>query len=131
MPSPETNNLDAVNSALQSSQMKADSIDPPVLIIKDTDNCDEDKHKASSEVFSRTIKELCSSIKGQDIASGKDYFTTTSGRRLSISRNAQCVELAEALSLVAFASVLIEIASRVELVIEVVQELGKRTTFQP
>jgi hypothetical protein len=52
--------------------MKADSTDPPVLIIKHTDNCDEDKHKANSEIFSGTRKELRSSIKGQDIASGKD-----------------------------------------------------------
>jgi hypothetical protein len=129
--SPETNNLDAVNSTLQSSQMKADSADPLVLIINDTDNCDEDKHKSSSEIFSGTIKELRSPIKGQDIASGRDYFTTASGRRLSISRNAHCVELAEALSLAAFASVLIEIAARVELVIEAVQELGKLAAFQP
>jgi hypothetical protein len=52
----DTNKLDAVNSTLQSSQMKADSADPLVLIIKYTDNYDEDKHYASSEIFFETIK---------------------------------------------------------------------------
>lgn len=127
--SPETNRLDTVNCTRQSSKIKTDPADPPVLTFKETENCDDDSHKTRPEIFSGKIKGLhC--IKGQGIASGKDYFTTASGRRLSISRNAHSVELAEALSLAAFASVLIEISARVELVIEAVQELGKLAEFQ-
>lgn len=129
--SPHNNHFTAETIDITSNTSKVKEVpDHQIVdILKDTERSnisEEDKQKPSSVLLLQIPKDYFDSPANvSDNACESNYISSTSGDHYM----PKCT-YAETLPLAAFASLLMEIAARLEHVIEAVQELGKLADFQ-